>query len=559
MSTSRSTKVLVIGGNGFIGRHTVAALRHAGVEVTIGSRFDRNGATKIRLQKLLHKDDWLPLIAPYNAVVNCVGILRQRPGETYSKIHHLAPAALAEACSTSKKRFVHVSALGLTATAKSRFLSSKYLGEQAIQASTGDWVIARLSLLDGVGGYGAAWLRGVARLPFFFAPNSAQGKIAALTVEDAGEALARLALDSSTDLKFAISREYELGGKRPTTFASYIRLLRARHTSKPALAIPVAGWLARLGAHLCDLMHFSPFSFGHWELLCTDNVPSPNRLEGLLGRPASDIGGNPVEPTADNAQKGWAWVAGASEGLGLAFAETLAERGYSLLLFARRAELLAEHAKRIQQTYDVHVRIEPMNLGSPELAEGLTPLCQHCPPEIGIYNAAFAPVGELLDRSLSDLVAVTQVNVTGPLVWCRILGEHMRDQQHGTLILMSSLAGEQGSPRISTYAASKAFITRLAEGLWAELEPDNVQVLCCCAGAISTPGLEAVSGQSAPGTLSPGTVATAALDNAHRGPVLIPGVVNRLAAVLLGRWLPRRWGIRSMQRITRSLSSSASH
>ncbi len=294
MSAGCPPKVLVMGGNGFIGRYTVAALRQAGAAVTVGSRFGRNGATKIRLHKLLHKDDWLPVIAPYDAVVNCVGILRQRPGETYSKIHHLAPAALADACSTSKQRFVHISALGLTATAKSRFLSSKYLGEQAIQVSTGDWVIARLSLLDGVGGYGASWLRGVAKLPIFFAPNSARGKIAALTVEDAGEALARLALGSSTELKFAVSREYELGGNRATTFANYIRLLRARYTSKPALAIPVAGWLARFGAHLCDLVHFSPFSFGHWELLCNDNVPSPNRLEELLGRPPSDVAQNQI-------------------------------------------------------------------------------------------------------------------------------------------------------------------------------------------------------------------------------------------------------------------------
>ena len=274
--------------------------------------------------------------------------------------------------------------------------------------------------------------------------------------------------------------------------------------------------------------------------------------KALQSRPAT------MKTATEKAKKGWAWVAGASEGLGLAFAETLAERGYSLVLFARRAELLTEHAERIQQTYDVHVRTEPMDLGCPELAELLTPLCQTCPPDLGIYNAAFAPVGELLDRSLSDLVTVTQVNVSGPLVWCRILGEHMRNQKQGTLILMSSLAGEQGSPRISTYAASKAFITRLAEGLWAELEPDNVQVLCCCTGAISTPGLQTVSSQPAPGTLTPEAVATAALDNAHRGPVLIPGVTNRLAAMLLGRWLPRRWGIRSMQRITRSLTSSPS-
>ena len=55
---------------------------------------------------------------------------------------------------------------------------------------------------------------------------------------------------------------------------------------------------------------------------------------------------------------------------------------------------------------------------------------------------------------------------------------------------MSSLAGSQGSPKIATYAASKAFNTILAEGLWEELRDKGIDVVASCAGAIRTPGYE---------------------------------------------------------------------
>ena len=282
--------VLVLGGRGFIGRHAVRALEKQGVRVTIGSRHATTaraatpGTRSLPFQALTTPEAWMTHVEPFSAVLNCVGILRQRRGESYDLIHHRVPGALATACARAGKRYVHVSALGLAADAKSRFLTSKYHGEQAVMQAGGDWIIARPSLLDGEGGYGAAWLRAVARLPFFVAPTSARGRIAALTVTDAGDALARLCLADAPSLALERSREFELGGPRSYAFAAYVQGLRRRERPQPALCVPLPGLLARLGAHLCDLVHFSPFSFGHWELLCKDNVPSENRLPELLGR-----------------------------------------------------------------------------------------------------------------------------------------------------------------------------------------------------------------------------------------------------------------------------------
>jgi hypothetical protein len=79
-------------------------------------------------------------------------------------------------------------------------------------------------------------------------------------------------------------REVELGGTYGYDYAEYLRTLRANYVDSNALQIPLPNWLTRIGAHVCDVLHFSPFSYGHWILLQRDNVPSPNRLPELLGR-----------------------------------------------------------------------------------------------------------------------------------------------------------------------------------------------------------------------------------------------------------------------------------
>jgi uncharacterized protein YbjT (DUF2867 family) len=286
--TERTQRVLVLGGTGFIGRHVVAALHASRACVLIGSREPFRHERKypdaefraVRFENLLNPNAWEPMIAGVDVVVNCVGILRQRPNESYDHIHHLAPAALSVACAAANVRYIHTSALGLHEEAKSRFLSSKLSGEKAVAASGCDFSIVRPSLLDGEGGFGASWLRGLSRSPVHFIPRAARGNIAAMTATDLGIAIAALAALPS----LSRHREVELGGLRCYGYAEYLRVLRATYTDAKALQIPLPNWLARIGAHVCDGLHFSPFSYGHWILLQRDNVPSPNRLPELLGR-----------------------------------------------------------------------------------------------------------------------------------------------------------------------------------------------------------------------------------------------------------------------------------
>ena len=303
---------LVLGGAGFLGRYIAAALAARGRAVVIGSRRPRRAARRlppclhrcerreVHLERLTAPEAWRPLLAGVDTVVNAVGILRERGAETYERVHHLAPGALAAACARRAIRLIHISALGLHDGARSRFLSSKLAGERAIAACGSGYSIVRPSLLDGEGGYGARWFRRVARWPVHFVPADAVGRIAALDVRDLGEAVAVLCERDEP-------REVELGGGVLRTTGDYLAALRPAELA-PAVRISVPAWIARLASYLCDFLHFSPFSFGHLELMRRDNAPRHNLLPALLGRAPTPVGRSTFE--VSRVAAGRAWSAG---------------------------------------------------------------------------------------------------------------------------------------------------------------------------------------------------------------------------------------------------------
>ena len=294
-------RVLVLGGTGFIGRHAVSALQAAGHAVVVGSRHPRRSLPKlaaaakpaacewrsVRFECLADAADAAAVLAGVDAVLNCVGILRERWHESYDAVHRRAPLALARACRANGLPFVHVSALGLRHPHHSGFLRSKLVAEQAIVAEGGDFRIVRPSLLEGRGGFGALWLRALARLPLHFRAQAARGRIAALHVDELGEALACLVAAPISERAAVSERIFELGGLQARALPDYLAALRG---GAPWLCLRVPDWCCRLASHVFDVMHFSPFSFGHWELLQHDNLPMPNRLPELLGRAPRGVG-----------------------------------------------------------------------------------------------------------------------------------------------------------------------------------------------------------------------------------------------------------------------------
>ncbi|MGL1659513.1 SDR family NAD(P)-dependent oxidoreductase, partial [Vibrio parahaemolyticus] len=83
---------------------------------------------------------------------------------------------------------------------------------------------------------------------------------------------------------------------------------------------------------------------------------------------------------------------------------------------------------------------------------------------------------EFMTTSLEDHLRMLDVNCRGPLTLARQLAPRLQSRGRGGVVLMSSMSGFQGAALLSTYAATKAFDTVLAEGLWAELRTQGVNV-----------------------------------------------------------------------------------
>jgi short-subunit dehydrogenase len=248
----------------------------------------------------------------------------------------------------------------------------------------------------------------------------------------------------------------------------------------------------------------------------------------------------------------WALVAGASEGLGAAFARQLAKKGLNVLLVARRAELLAELATELRAG-GVEAKTLALDLGAADLEARLVEATRGLEVGLVVYNAAFSLIGDFVAQDLAEKLRVVDVNCRGPIIVAHALGVPMAARGRGGVILMSSLAGTQGSPHLSVYAASKAFNLVLGESLWDELGAKGVDVLTCRAGATRTPNYVASKPRSAGApVMEPEAVAAEALAALGRKPSMIPGWANRAAAAFMGV-LPRKAAIRIMGNATRKM------
>jgi short-subunit dehydrogenase len=247
----------------------------------------------------------------------------------------------------------------------------------------------------------------------------------------------------------------------------------------------------------------------------------------------------------------WALVAGASEGLGAAFAHRLAGHGLNLILAARRAQPLAALAAALPtQTVTVDA-----DLATVDGLRRVVDAAQRRDVGLVVANAAYSPIGRFVDMDPAETGRALDLNCRVPLELAHHFLPPMVARGHGGFLVMSSLAGMQGSPPITVYAATKAFGAILAEGLWAELRGTGVDALTCVAGAVATPNLAGAKARPAPGTQTPDQVAAAALRGLGRGPRVIPGLTMRVSSALMSRLLPRRAAIAVIARASRDLAA----
>lgn len=156
--------ILLIGGNGFVGRVMAAQLQAEGYSVLLPTRHLASARELRMLPKVyleeadVHEFDELQelcsRIQPNGAVINLVGVLHDRPAMPYGEIFKAAHVELPKNIITAMqlhglKRYLHMSALGADSNGPSMYQRSKGDGEAAVKESHLDWTIFRPSVIFG--------------------------------------------------------------------------------------------------------------------------------------------------------------------------------------------------------------------------------------------------------------------------------------------------------------------------------------------------------------------------------------------------------------------------
>lgn len=220
-----------------------------------------------------------------------------------------------------------------------------------------------------------------------------------------------------------------------------------------------------------------------------------------------------------------ALVIGGSEGIGRAFAASLAGRGLDLVLVARRAAPLAQAADELRTAYGIAVTTYARDITAPGIERFAAELCAAHDIGLVVCNAgATHGVGWFLDQPLDKALQLVRLNCLAPVTLAHVALARRRGRAGG-LIMVSSMSGLCGSGLVATYAAAKAFEITLCEGLHWELAREGLDVLCAVAGLTDTPAMRA-SGLSfeaaAAGgftAMEPAAVADGALAHLGRVPV----------------------------------------
>jgi short-subunit dehydrogenase len=223
----------------------------------------------------------------------------------------------------------------------------------------------------------------------------------------------------------------------------------------------------------------------------------------------------------------WAVIAGGSDGIGSAFAEELASRGLNLALIARDESKLAAMASQVRDRYGVEVRHASIDLTRADVATRAGEFTADLDVGLFIYNAGSGRnMGPFLESGVDNWMHQVHLSCGGPVLLAHHFGGRLCSRGRGGLILMSSLGSLSGSAYVTAYAASKAFDTILAEGLWQEFTPKGVDVVGCLAGATDTETFRDDTG-GMPEAMDPRDVAKETLDFLGRGPTFVPGATNR--------------------------------
>ena len=249
--------ILLIGGNGFVGRVIAAQLQLAGYSVLIPTGH-LAAARELRMLPKVHVEDadihdfdelqsLCGRIDKNGAVINLVGVLHDKPAQPYGKVFKAAHVDLPKNIITAMqlhglKRYLHMSALGADSNGPSMYQRSKGDGEAAVKASNLDWTIFRPSVIFGAQDQFINLFSKLTKLFPAMPLANHQAQFQPVSVDDVASAFVK-----SLSMPQTIHQSYDLVGPTVYTMKEIVEFA-ARRAKTSCAIIPVPAFVGYLQA-----------------------------------------------------------------------------------------------------------------------------------------------------------------------------------------------------------------------------------------------------------------------------------------------------------------------
>lgn len=281
-------RIFVTGGTGFVGKSVIRALlAHSFLVrclVRPGSEADLRGFEAIDRVPgdVLEPDALAGSVEGCAAIVHLVGIIREHrlQGATFERLHTQATAnMLAVAKQAGVKRFLHMSALGTRADARSRYHRTKWQAEEAVRASGLDWTIFRPSVIYGPGDeFVSLFASMMRRLPAVPVLGNGRYRLQPVAVEHVAEGFAR-----ALSLHETIGQTYEVAGPAALPFDELLDQIGSALRKPKVRKVHSPMGLVKLSTRLLHWLPGYPVTMDQLQMLEEESVTDPSRFYAAMG------------------------------------------------------------------------------------------------------------------------------------------------------------------------------------------------------------------------------------------------------------------------------------
>jgi 3-oxoacyl-[acyl-carrier protein] reductase len=171
-------------------------------------------------------------------------------------------------------------------------------------------------------------------------------------------------------------------------------------------------------------------------------------------------------------------IAASSKGIGRAAAFAMAAEGVNLALCARNSDVLEDTAKQIRSDFDVQVYTEPFDVGDDERVRSFIEAAheQFGRIDICVTNAGGPPAKTFAETTMEEWDRAYELNLRSIVSFAHAVLPHMRRQQWGRLITITSIAAKQPVVELVLSNSVRAGVLGLVRSLATQYGPDNITV-----------------------------------------------------------------------------------